>query len=172
VRESRWPARRVGRVDRKGGRMSLIEPDQPDRPDRLPRSTATNAYDLLGDVITCIQHEPRRCYMKNWITPAITVKFETDLEGPPCGTAACVAGWICLLADGRARDVLMRACALLNVDSLDVDDLFWGTVMSRDNGRSLSYGDDGYVPAVMARIEAFRATHRDHLTRQIVQPQS
>src|SRR5436189_5507993 len=77
--------------------MSLIENTVDNKPG-FPRSDATNAYDLLTDVIQCIEREPRRLHMQHWLLTGEYLEAELDGEdGPICGTAGCVAGIITLL---------------------------------------------------------------------------
>lgn len=63
---------------------------------KLPRSQATNAYDLLNDVIVAIRAEPLRLDMGSWLTPA-DMAFSSRDRQPACGTVACVAGWTAIL---------------------------------------------------------------------------
>lgn len=63
----------------------------------FPTSQATNAYDLLGDVIAAIRQEPRRLDMGQWLAEA---DFVTSAE-PACGTVGCIAGWLTILGTRR-----------------------------------------------------------------------
>lgn len=86
----------------------------------VPRSDATNAYDLLIDVARVIREEPLRYDQGSWLTFGKYVASGEQYDnprGPECGTVGCRAGWICVLADGimeartaaiydRARKVL------------------------------------------------------------------
>lgn len=80
----------------------------------LPRSTATNGYELLDDVVQCILEEPKRFYMPNWIIRGYRMtdlsEFRNRERRPTCGTAACIGGWITLLALGP----------MINENTLDV----------------------------------------------------
>lgn len=65
-------------------------------PELVPFSTATNAYDLLSDVIAAIQSEPRRLDMGQWL--CIADSYGGDFSHfPACGTIGCVAGWVIFL---------------------------------------------------------------------------
>jgi hypothetical protein len=65
----------------------------------VPRSTATTAYGLLGDVIEAIRQEPARLDMSDWITHFHEKSIAVPEEGgPACGTVACIAGWAVILA--------------------------------------------------------------------------
>lgn len=75
---------------------------------------------LLRRVKEHILTEPRRFTMERWLD-------ENDLEGnhPPCGTAACIAGWTVLLKDGRqvtSLGIASRAAELLGLGTRDVGD--------------------------------------------------
>jgi hypothetical protein len=73
----------------------------------IPRSNATNAYDLLSDVAKVMLAEPKRVNMARWIervTPSRAARegeeWEKDIipsGAPDCGTVGCIAGWILLL---------------------------------------------------------------------------
>ena len=69
----------------------------------VPRSKATNAYDLLNDVARAITEEPRRINMRWWtfffqgeaLNNWANQLHQEDL--PACGTVGCIAGWCCFL---------------------------------------------------------------------------
>lgn len=67
----------------------------------LPVRTATNAYELVDNVIAAIREEPRRLDMSIWINSLLGCEEETVeylADGfPACGTTACFAGWITAL---------------------------------------------------------------------------
>lgn len=71
----------------------------------IPRSDATNVYDLLMDVAACIRAEPKRYDQTTWIFYAHSrLRFgeeEIPANMPACGTVGCRAGWITLLAGYR-----------------------------------------------------------------------
>lgn len=76
---------------------------------RTPWSHATNAYDLVSDVIRVIEEEPKRFDMADWldhIMPSRVKKTKSLQERyPACGTVACVAGWIVTLRHGIKKAV-------------------------------------------------------------------
>jgi hypothetical protein len=61
----------------------------------MPKSKATNAYDLLTDVIDLIVEEPLRYNQGNWRQTEEDDYFSTGF--PKCGTVCCVGGWVDLL---------------------------------------------------------------------------
>lgn len=62
------------------------------------RSDATNAYDLLTDVIEYMLEEPKRVYMGDWIMRGDEIKRILGKEGPECGTVGCIAGNAAILS--------------------------------------------------------------------------
>lgn len=64
----------------------------------------TNAYQLLYRVCEVILEEPRRYYQDRWLMTGASLREAIKLQkltgAPPCGTTACVAGWVVALHDG------------------------------------------------------------------------
>ena len=60
---------------------------------RIPRSKATNAYDLLSEIQDLIRTEPKRYNQNIWLR---RVK-RGEAKRPACGTVGCVAGWVVAL---------------------------------------------------------------------------
>ncbi len=90
--------------------MSVIETRDENGKPQVPKSDAANAYDLLSDVIACIENEPRRLDMGHWLLHGSRLDRFLDASGldpendaPACGTAGCVAGWIVLLTTPNRR---------------------------------------------------------------------
>lgn len=87
----------------------------------LPKSTATNAYELLDEVKALILAEPRRYNQRTWVALG---KHGPDYNGAPmgfpaCGTVCCIAGWIVMLKHGLdfyALETPDIACDILGVD--------------------------------------------------------
>lgn len=157
----------------------------------LPRSTATNAYDLLLDVIRVVEEEPRRLLMDivsnkySWCIP-------NDIELPPCGTVGCVAGWCAILTgqERRASAILAAGEALgasPNVDLHDddiedaehteiSDDNFENSLDALffeefpDDDEDVAPGSPEYVAHVVARIRFFMAKWETRLRAQVVVP--
>lgn len=66
-----------------------------------PYSNATNAFDLCMDVAKAIREEPMRFSQDNWYTEDsdfIRQVLRGEGPGPACGTMACRAGWMVILA--------------------------------------------------------------------------
>lgn len=72
------------------------------RKTEVPTSTATNAYDLLTDVVKAVLAEPKRLNMGRWL-----LVTKTQLMGisrvPSCGTVGCLAGWLVTLTAPPAK---------------------------------------------------------------------
>ena len=134
----------------------------------LPVVQATTAYQLLEATIRAIQEEPRRLYMDQWIVVPHRVQsylehlnwsreryvldvehdqIRQPLEAPACGTMACAAGWICLLARG-----------LDGIEQLDIEEealeLITGPPVRRDGWvvRELEEDDGEFSPDERDRI--------------------
>lgn len=72
---------------------------------KVPTSKATNAYDLLSDVIRIIREEPRRYNQMRFIARTNgAYGADNVVHGgsgfPACGTVGCVAGWVATLVRG------------------------------------------------------------------------
>lgn len=85
----------------------------------LPKSDATNAYELLDDACVFILEEPRRYDQSTWIGSLGRGSFDWNYMAdviPPCGTMVCIAG-MCLLSKGisliETMDSGKRAADLL-----------------------------------------------------------
>lgn len=92
-----------------------------------PRSHATNAYDLISDVIKAIEGEPKRFDMGDWfvhISPSILKKNKQLLQRfPACGTVACLAGWIVVLHGGlsKTRGSISKSAVDIIVNPDDIE---------------------------------------------------
>lgn len=71
----------------------------------LPVSKATDAFELLEEVIEIILAEPRRYNQGVWVAGMneLMHRREMELEVPNCGTMGCIAGWIDLIKGVRPR---------------------------------------------------------------------
>lgn len=90
----------------------------------LPRSKATNAYDLLDEIKQLILEEPRNYDQTLWMR-----YFRNDSrQAPPCGTVACVAGWTCALKGFNriSQATSERAADILGLDIMTARALFSG----------------------------------------------
>jgi hypothetical protein len=172
--------------------IETLDP-QTGRPGAIPRTNATNAYDLLTDVITCIENEPRRLSMDHWFVRGrqlVGLLTDADLspdDGPACDTAGCVAGWIVMLttptdrinfsegavqAGGAMRSASRYASSLLG--TVLTGALFAPNVIDygtadpddeddQDQWPTLHYAEAGYNDAVIKRIKDFQHDHREAL---------
>lgn len=146
--------------------MSLIK--------MVPRSDATNVYDLLQDVKQAILEEPRRANMNYfglevgnnqslmWIGPDDTYH---KLQAPSCGTIGCFAGWVQMLSGVCADDATRFAD--FGAESILGRDLVYSFTDERNQTRSFfNWGaGDGlleikpqtraYARAVVKRINRF-----------------
>jgi hypothetical protein len=130
---------------------------------------AANAYELLGRVCEAIEARPLSYYQGWWsqsrgATGVCALEDELNTPENECGTAYCRAGWIVALHDGHhvAKDwrrVQDRACALLDMDEFDTDELFNGGAVPL----SLTPGSTRYVRAGIAGVRAFMRKHKAHL---------
>lgn len=162
----------------KGGRTSQ-------RRQLPPRSSATNAYDLLADVCRVIREEPRRYYQGSWavrrredICRLLLDHGHADPAPPMCGTMACRAGWIVQLRDGClppadsgldrwSSPIEDRAKELLRADydddstfAGDVDSLFDPTLST---GGGLRVGTAAYAREGVKGLRAFMAKYKARL---------
>lgn len=129
----------------------------------VPKSDATNAYDLLTDVIQAILEEPKRFCMLSWrMTKGAELFNElqfTDPDGgasrthtvtyPRCGTVGCIAGWIYTLApktsacgtiSTRAREII--GGSMHGPLAGAVDSLFYKFYESKAMPQSQQYAED------------------------------
>ena len=135
----------------------------------LPQMTATNAYQLLDDVIAAITVEPRRLNMRQWVMSALSLGEYAKSRVPECGTVACCAGWICVLArpniairmarTGLGGGISSTARGLLGFNGLEsYTSMLFSAAVARD-GKLLRPGTKKYALAVVDRIRQFQAQH-------------
>lgn len=84
---------------------------------------------LLRKVAKHILAEPKRFFMDNAVEtgkPGDKVALDGEMRSlPKCGTAACIAGWACILSRVPIDDVSMsNAERLLKISSMQSSDLF------------------------------------------------
>lgn len=97
----------------------------------VPRILAKEftAYDLLTRLVQEIQATPARLQMTTWFTVgsaiASCIRNRKMESVPACGTAACMAGWICLLTRGD-RTVAQRMADVNDVESSSATRLLVG----------------------------------------------
>ncbi len=151
--------------------------------DLLPKSKATNSYELLDDVCRAIEEEPKRFSWGDWVEDAD--RKDPELR-PACNTLACVAGWMTLLTGhvtDRGFHVESLAMRMIPPSIRGVaDDLFMGrygkeprcVVYERDEAndyvtreRTLTRLPDEtqeeYAAMGIASIREFMADHEEPL---------
>lgn len=125
----------------------------------LPVSRATNALELLEEVIKLIEEEPLRYNQGDWlqrIRQFYLSPGSAPISTPACGTVGCVAGWVVILIQdvpGYASDAAHFAEGILGITRSQRYDLFDGAAVSRQYVREnpevlgelnnkREYGDD------------------------------
>lgn len=69
----------------------------------LPKSKATNAYELLEELIQAVLEEPLRYDQSDWLSQGVyrmSIHRTRGRNVPACGTVACFAGWVVTLVQG------------------------------------------------------------------------
>jgi hypothetical protein len=124
---------------------------------------------LLRKVKEHILAEPKRLLMDDWIAFASGRKRKTFINDvckrehfAKCGTAACIAGWVCLLADGKQPDqsVSSRAIDLLEIGDYQGSYLFFTNLWPNGLGAAYYAAESASKRAEIAaqRIEHFIKT--------------
>ncbi len=144
----------------------------------VPRSQATNAYDLLEDVCKAILEEPRRYNQGEWLKRYYLGQVNTGLYNlPDCGTVACVAGWTAVLAQGRsAAAVEWQAQQILGLNPDQCEELFSGGAVQElwmhETNRSIYMmprpGTAEYAEFGVRHIRAFMAKYEAQLKAKLV----
>lgn len=162
--------------------MGLIEGE------KLPKSDATNAFDLCMDAARAIREEPLRYNQEVWLEQeANFIAYVLDGVSdrlPACGTMACRAGWLTVLTRRMGADVRGAARELLgdvwNTDrpyqfTTDVLGLFSGEALERWNeeGDKLlrpAIGTPEYAELGAAGLEEFAKKWEEWLKMQPIPP--
>lgn len=145
----------------------------------LPKSKATNAYDLLSDVRKAILNEPLRYNQASWLTVAPSAAAARRNDMPTCGTVGCVAGWVVALTSDRAR--LAKLAASDNVGDVAARILgipiptggvvaafgsrYWDLFRHNATGDAPP-GTWAHAEAGAAHIARFQAAYRTQLKRK------
>jgi hypothetical protein len=141
----------------------------------VPVSKATNAYELLTDIMRVVKSEPKRLNMDNWLL------VDSDIDArnrPACHTVACVAGWATVLVDGRdaamTMDAQSRATELLfggyNYASpiyQDIQDLFFTFPTPKECGGRP--GTMQYARYIAKRIKALRDKYEHEFKERAIE---
>lgn len=143
-----------------------------------PHTTATNAYDLLDDVVRAIEEEPRRLMMDNWIFTPRDLERK-GLPAPACGTVGCIGGWIVILTSSSVEDV-NQTYVPTQAEELILGERAWRSESpdARQRRHDLNHvftrfpdmeepplipGTPEYVARVVEAIRAFQSTHETFL---------
>ena len=141
-----------------------------DSRNNLPKSDATNAYDLLTDVCKVIDAEPKRINMGFVCIRGAALQRTygcIHLEIPSCNTIGCIAGWClvtkqhpCIMDPDIQIGFATRDAQLMLGLSYDQGHvLFWPVDLLNDpNKQSRAHAD-----AVIAHIKTFQAKYPEQL---------
>lgn len=151
----------------------------------VPRSTATNLYDLLNDVCRVVTDEPKRVYMpdvvrafRNKKDAQVRIHSDHSLttvikDGPACGTVGCIAGWMKVLTRTDDKEMsgvsLRQSLTLINMTRLFGSPFGSGlgsaadSLFTQDFPDDLTYGTRAYARHVVRNIRAFQKKHKAEL---------
>ena len=76
-----------------------------------PLQGDVTALQIAEEVVRLVREQPLRCLMDSWVTTFREDRYLWDLEMPPCGTVACLAGWIAILTNQDERPSSSLAAA-------------------------------------------------------------
>lgn len=134
------------------------------------RPKPKTAYELLQRVCAHILEEPQRYLQRRYVATG------TDLDAydlkPPCGTAACRAGWIVWLHDGEWPDyscISSRANQILKMSGADTMDLFRASALMYENhGQRYKEGTRAAAEAGVRGLRDFMEQHAKHLKARLL----
>jgi hypothetical protein len=135
-------------------------------------STATNAYDLLTDVIAYMLEEPKRIYMQDWLIRDMdAIKDVFNFDGPACGTVGCIAGNTVVLSKGKEIRGSVEHVALRTLAGYENDDL-WQDLrrLFLNIDVDARYGTKKYAQIVAKRIRAFQRLWKPDLQAVAIEP--
>lgn len=120
--------------------------------------------ELLEKVKRHILAKPKRLYMPFVVVrkerhPRLEINYGKSRGYAECGTAACIAGWTCLLSGIKPEDVsVFEASKLLGLNSGQASRLFYGP---RGGEADKKFSDiwNGSGTAKEARLAAARIDH-------------
>ena len=146
---------------------------------RKPRT----AYQLLARVRDHIAEEPRRYFQGDYIVDDKDRLREIGLR-PPCGTAACRAGWIILLHDGpeaKRESMYRRTQEILGMSIDQLAPLVAGSACDYESGLApvkcpeyldqvevLPPTDPEYIRRGVRGLETFMKQHEKHLKSRLL----
>ena len=128
--------------------------------DVIPKSFATNAYDLLTDIRTLIVEEPKRYNQSSWLKQHVT-----GPGAPACGTIGCVAGWIKQLTEpDRKEHAQAVAERVLNDKRLNLYMLFrGGAIEDLASSSTPTVGTNAYAALGDRHIRNFQQQNKKAL---------
>lgn len=128
----------------------------------LPRSNATNGWDLCEDVCQAILEEPKRVDMNDtlWFVDP------RNANAPACGTVGCFAGWVNVLAGNLEPGWMLHKAKMLlgggliyslpTTDFALLDYEFFVFNSGYGDGiHRMKVGTPEYAEAVVGRIRLF-----------------
>lgn len=155
----------------------------------IPRLTEkTTAYDLLTKVAWLIAEEPKRYNQDVWLSKKQPYHRSQDFA--PCGTAACVAGWVDLMYYGPAvttkianleiarEDPGTFAQRVLGLNDDQADELFRGDALVVAMYREPHevdpimprLGTPEYAALGVKHIQWFQEKHEAQLRATVIDP--
>ena len=143
---------------------------------RKPRT----AYQLLKRVRDHIATEPQRYYQGDYIVRDKGALRNLELR-PPCGTAACRAGWIVLLHDGpdaETSSIFKRTLDILRMSVIQLSPLVNGNACDYESGLApelreipvdaLPTTSSEYIRRGIRGLETFMKQHEKHLKSRLL----
>jgi hypothetical protein len=137
------------------------------RSPRIPRTKATNAYDLLKEVRDLILEDPRRYNQRttlNHYPPGVQWTEgprRQPILAPPCGTVGCRAGWVVELTRSRTQYVVRGAQDILGLTDAQAETFFAaaaaaGWAGTPEHARSGAYGITAFLKKHAKQLKAKR----------------
>lgn len=138
----------------------------------LPISKATNAYDFVDEVIAVMIDNPERVFMGDWVfrmqgksnyVKETLYPFAAKLK-PPCGTVACVSGWMAVLK--RAPSWCADNSYMFFPPELyfELDEIFFTFLLDQE------IGTPEYIEPVLEKLRAFRDRNEPALRNHELTP--
>lgn len=126
----------------------------------MPKSTATNAHELLSEIAALAVEEPKRIAMGAWLARSKAklagyFRFdEKEHEMPACNTVGCIGGWTEALKPRQGS-----ASRILGLDACQTNVLFYDRRLCEAPNQQTR----GHARAVVRHIRAFQKQYRDQL---------
>lgn len=120
----------------------------------IPRTTATNAYDLLSEIAALALEEPKRMDMEHWRLLADD-DYDSHHAFPACGMVGCIGGWT------EALTGYADAATVLGLNAVQEHDLFYHETLVVDANRRAQTPE--HADAVVTHIREFQKQHAKQL---------